>query len=364
MKTWFSFFIIGSFVFLMVFAGVISSLTGLDPNQQNILGRYLPPLSQSELSADAKQAALEKWAVLNPTESKNLAKILFSQISNAVPEDEVLFDLASKSQVEALAILRNLGRPAETDELQNLLQSFSIFHLLGTDEIGRDVFIRLVYGARVSMGVGVMVALASAVLGLIVGSLAGFYGGLLDSVLMRMTDSLLSLPMMPVLIIVSAIDLQKLPGLNSLITHGHESILKMFVILCLFSWMNVARLARGSILSLKETDFIAVARTLGANDLTIIGRHLLPNMMGPLLVAVTLGVGESILYEAALSFLGLGIVPPTASWGNMLTNAQEVIYKSPGLTLLPGLMIFLTTLSFNYLGDGLQNAFNPRVQDR
>jgi len=177
---------------------------------------------------------------------------------------------------------------------------------------------------------------------------------------MRVTDALLSLPLVPVLIVVAAVDLQKLPALKSLMDPENESIVKMFLILCLFSWMTVARLVRGSILSLREREFVLAARTLGARDRTIIFRHMFPNVIAPMLVAITLGVGQSILFEAALSFLGLGIMPPTPSWGNMLNNAQEVIYKNVWLTILPGIMILLTTISFNFVGDGLQDAVDPK----
>ncbi len=184
---------------------------------------------------------------------------------------------------------------------------------------------------------------------------------MIDTILMRVTDALLSLPIMPVLIVVAAIDLRKIPLMDSLISTGNESILKLVIIFCLFSWMTVARLVRGSILSLREREFVLAARTLGARDRTIILRHMFPNVIAPLLVSVTLGVGESILFEAALSFLGLGIQPPTPSWGNMLFNAQELIYRAPYLAILPGLLIFFVVISFNYLGDGLQDAIDPKA---
>jgi peptide/nickel transport system permease protein len=234
-------------------------------------------------------------------------------------------------------------------------------HILGTDELGRDVLVRLIYGTRVSLGVGILVALASSFIGLIIGCLAGFYGGFWDALLMRITDSLLSLPLLPVLIVMAAIDFTKAPILKYLINQQNQAVLKLVVILCIFSWMWVARLVRGSILSLKEREFIMAARTLGASDFTIIVRHIIPNVIAPLLVSVTLGVGESILFEAALSFLGLGIQPPTPSWGNMLFNAQEMIHEAPGLAILPGLLILATTISFNYIGDGLQDAIDPKA---
>jgi peptide/nickel transport system permease protein len=244
--------------------------------------------------------------------------------------------------------------------LKILYSSWDRFYFLGTDELGRDVAIRLIYAARVSIGVGILVALISGLIGFLIGSLAGFYGGFIDAVLMRVTDSLLSLPIIPVLIVFAAIDLQKIEWLKDLIGGAHESIFKMVIILCLFSWMTVARLVRGSILALREREFILAAKTLGARDRTIILRHMFPNVIAPMLVAITLGVGESILFEAALSFLGLGIMPPTASWGNMLNNAQEVIYKNIWLAILPGLMILITVVSFNFFGDGLQDAMDPK----
>ncbi|MCX7979398.1 MAG: ABC transporter permease, partial [Bdellovibrionaceae bacterium] len=230
----------------------------------------------------------------------------------------------------------------------------------GTDEVGRDVFIRLVYASRVSLGVGILVAIASSLIGFLIGSFSGYYGGIVDMLLMRVTDALLSLPTIPILIVIAAIDLQKIPWLYSLIGGQHESIFKMVIILCLFSWMTVARLVRGAVLSLREREFILAAKTLGARDSVIIFRHLFPNAIAPMLVTTTLGVGESILFEAALSFLGLGITPPTASWGNMLNNAQELIYNNPWLAVLPGLMILITTISFNFVGDGLQAAVDPK----
>jgi peptide/nickel transport system permease protein len=181
---------------------------------------------------------------------------------------------------------------------------------------------------------------------------------------MRVTDALLSLPILPVMIVVAAIDLQKIPGVSNILSVGNESILKVVFILCLFSWMTVALLVRGSILTLREREFILASKTLGATDFTIIMRHLLPNVLAPLLVSVTLGVGESILFEAALSFLGLGIQPPTPSWGNMLFNAQELIYEAPFLAILPGVLILMVVISFNYVGDGLQDAIDPKTIKR
>jgi len=292
-------------------------------------------------------------------------------VAPEVEGEEALYELVrQRDPGELLGLLRDApppftaGAQGQLDEFERLVEGFRSFHLLGTDELGRDVFIRLVYGTRVSITVGLLVALISGLIGLLVGSLAGYYGGRLDALLMRFTDALLSLPILVVLIVVSAIDLGKLLGgtpLAFIVDHEYESVIKMVIILCAFSWMQAARLVRGSILSIKEQEFILAARVLGVRDRGIIARHIVPNVIAPLLVAVTLGIGNAILFEAALSFLGLGIQPPTPSWGNMLHNAQEMVQHAPMLAILPGLLILFTVISFNYIGDGIRDAVDPRA---
>ena len=349
------------FVIVALSAPLIEMALGLDASSQNVFNRYKPPMSRIQASSDTKESAIQKFINMNGSEAAEIQKQFLEKnlISPVRPED-TLYEWVQLDKGKALSALDGINSPKK-DELQKIIKSFETFHILGTDELGRDVLMRLIYGTRVSMGVGILVALVSALLGLIIGSVAGFYGGVVDTILMRVTDALLSLPLMPVLIVVAAIDLQKIPFMQALISTGNESILKLVFIFCLFSWMTVARLVRGSILSLREREFVLAARTLGARDRTIIFRHMFPNVIAPLLVSVTLGVGESILFEAALSFLGLGIQPPTPSWGNMLFNAQELIYQAPYLAILPGLLIFFVTISFNYLGDGLQDAIDPKA---
>ncbi|MBX2986645.1 MAG: ABC transporter permease [Bdellovibrionaceae bacterium] len=341
-------------------APLISALTGLSPESQNVGARYLLPFQKAVIPSDQREIAMEQWINAHPGEAAVLQKALIERNLATGDEEEALYDVVTRDIVEAKQGLQAIRDLPGGDELVKMSQGWERFHVFGTDEIGRDVFIRLIYGARVSIGVGLLVAFASGMIGFLIGSLAGFYGGLIDAFLMRVTDALLSLPIFPVLIVFAAIDLNKIPWLSSLIGGEHESIFKMVMILCLFSWMTVARLVRGSILSLREREFILAARTLGARDRTIIARHLFPNVIAPMIVAITLGVGESILFEAALSFLGLGIMPPAASWGNMLNNAQEVIYNNIWLAVLPGLMILITVVSFNFLGDGLQDAMDPK----
>ena len=227
-------------------------------------------------------------------------------------------------------------------------------HIMGTDALGRDLFTRALYGGRVSLTVGLIVVVISLVLGIPVGALAGYYGGALDGFLMRITDAFLSLPVFLVLILLSAIlrevDLPIVEN-NTVITIG-------FVI-GILSWMTCARVVRASILTLRELDFVAASRALGGSDLRIIVKHILPNALGPVIVEATLELGYAIIEESGLSFLGFGIQPPTPSWGNLLSNAQEHFTKYPWLAIFPGLMIFLTIISVNYIGDGLRDAFDP-----
>lgn len=362
----YSAFVILFFLTVALSAELIAKATGLDPNRQNVSARYLTPGARAEATDDIKESAIEVYLNQYPAEAAKLAAELRSQnvltVANPDQADdnkESLYTLILKPEAEIRSTLGQL-KNVEYRNFKDILKTFSTYHMFGTDEVGRDIFIRLIFGARVSIGVGIMVALSSALIGLLIGGIAGFYGGKIDMLLMRFTDALLSLPTIPILIVFSAVDLSKLPMIKQLLNPSYESIIKMFVIMCLFSWMTVARLVRGSILSLREREFVLAAKTLGATDITIIFRHMFPNVIAPMLVAITLGIGTSIIYESALSFLGLGIMPPTPSWGNMLNNAQEVIYKNVWLTILPGLMIFLTVVSFNFVGDGLQDAVDPK----
>jgi len=245
-------------------------------------------------------------------------------------------------------------------DILNRYGPWSAEHWLGTDEAGRDVLIRLVYGTRISLLVAFLVTFSSTVIGIAIGAVAGYFGGMIDTALMRVTDALLALPLFPVLIIVASVDASKIPLFDHM-TPQSLSVAKMVLVLMIFSWMTQARLVRGEILAIKEQEFVLAARTSGMSAYSIIMKELLPNVMSPVIVSVTLSVGSAILFESALSFLGLGIQPPTPSWGNMLNNAQEIIYSAPMLAVIPGLLILIVVVSFNFLGDGLQDALDPKA---
>jgi peptide/nickel transport system permease protein len=239
----------------------------------------------------------------------------------------------------------------------------SLAHPLGTDELGRDLFVRLLYGGRVSLTVAIIAALFAAVIGTLVGLISGYYGGLVDRLLMRINDGFIALPLLPLLIVLAAIDLEKI-GLPKAMTQSDDvSLYRIVVIIAIVGWNTVARLVRAETLALREREFVRAAVALGASPISIMARHILPNAISPIIVATTLSVGSIILFESILSFLGLGIQPPVASWGNMLSNAQELIWSAPQLAVWPGLLIFVTVIAFNFLGDGLQDALDPRALD-
>jgi len=256
-----------------------------------------------------------------------------------------------------------LGLNSEAANLFQRNQPPSLEHPLGTDEIGRDLLARLLQGGRVSLAIAVVAALASAVIGTTIGAVAGYYGGRLDALLMRFTDGVISLPLLPLLIVLAAIDLSKL-GIPPSVTQSEEvNLYRIILIISLFGWTTVARLVRAETMTLKQREFVRASVAQGATAGRIMRVHILPNAISPIIVATTLSVGNIILFESVLSFLGLGIQPPIASWGNMLTNAQELIWSTPQLAIWPGLLIFVTVIAFNLLGDGLQDALDPRAVD-
>jgi len=257
-----------------------------------------------------------------------------------------------------LAAWRNID-PTEADLLARLEPS-SMRHWLGTDDLGRDLLQRLLDGGRISLLVAASAALIAAMIGAPLGAIAGYAGGPTDSLLMRLTDFVIALPLLPLLIVLAAVDLGKL-GLPEEVVHSDiVSIYRIVGIVALTGWTTVARLVRAETLSLRSRDFVRAAIGLGASPARVILRHILPNTATSIVVATTLSIGSIVLLESILSFLGLGIQPPNASWGNMLTNAQDLIQSAPLLMVWPGLLIFVTVIAFNFVGDGLQAAFDPR----
>lgn len=248
-------------------------------------------------------------------------------------------------------------------DLRHRLAAPSLLHPLGTDALGRDLLLRLCLGGRVSLLVGAVAALAAAGLGTAVGLIAGYRGGRIDALLMRITDGVIALPLLPLLVVLAALDLDKI-GLGWVARSEEASLYRIIVLVALVGWTTVARLVRGATLSLRAQDFVRAALALGAGPLRIMLVHILPNLSSSIIVATTLSVGEIILLESVLSFLGLGVAPPLASWGNMLTGAQETIALAPQLALYPGLLILLTVVACNFLGDGLQEALDPRARRR
>ncbi|HEX3346614.1 MAG TPA: ABC transporter permease [Acetobacteraceae bacterium] len=238
----------------------------------------------------------------------------------------------------------------------------SAAHLLGTDDAGRDELLRLMVGGQISLLIGLLATVIGGVVGLAIGMSAGYFGGRVDSALMRFTDGIIVLPLLPLLIVLEALDLTKLGFSQEFARSGAAAFWRIVIVISLVDWTAVARLVRAATLSIRERDFVRAARASGAGAIYMMGTHILPNVATPIIVAFTLTVGRVILLESVLSFLGLGVVPPTPSWGNMLNNAQELVTTAPALAVYPGLLIFITVIAVNFLGDGLQHAFDPRSE--
>lgn len=249
--------------------------------------------------------------------------------------------------LHAAAVLSDVIAPRspQAQDVGSMFATPGRGYLLGADENGRDVLSRLLHGARTSLSVGLIAAAISVGAGTLVGALAGYGGGLLDAFLMRLTDAFMAVPLYFLWIAVLSV-------------YG-PSFTNILIVVGLSTWMPVARVVRGEVLRFRQREFVTAAAALGARHARLLGRHVMPNVVPTITVAATFGIARAIMAEAALSFLGLGIQPPTPSWGNMLTNAQTYLFNAPWLATLPGLAIFLTVASYSLLGDGLREALDP-----
>lgn len=297
------------------------------------------------MAAIAEQETLERSEMARPRRSElSMARRQFRRHKAAMISSVVLITLAGA------VFLAPVIAPYEFDaiDLKSIRQPPMWGHIMGTDDLGRDLFTRILYGGRISLAIGIFSALVATLFGTLVGAVAGFYGSVVDNVLMRITDVAYSIPSLPLLIVLSS--------------YTDSAIPVMVLIIGMLSWMPTARVVRSSVLSIKEKEFVAAAQMMGVPEAQIIVRHILPNAIGPIVVGATLGVGTAIIVESSLSFLGLGVSPPTPTWGNMLQDSQDTMASKPWLTIFPGLAILVTVLCINFIGDGLQDALDPTLR--
>jgi len=292
------------------------------------------------------EASMQAMGIGEPTQRRNRAIDRFMRHRLAVLGIAMIIALALLSFVGPRLLPFN---DLYIDIRYRFAPPFESVHLLGTDPLGRDHLARLMMAGRISMSIGFSAMLIATCLGTVIGAVAGYYGGYLGAALMRLVDAMLCFPSIFLLLAVAAF-----------INPGVASIT---LIIALTSWMEVARVVEGQMKSLRERDFAVAAELMGGSDLYIIFRELLPNAVGPIVVAATLNVANAILMESYISFLGYGIQPPTPSWGNMLNNAQQYLASAPWLAIFPGLAITLAVTSFNFIGDGLRDALDPRLDN-
>lgn len=242
----------------------------------------------------------------------------------------------------------------------NKTEAPSAEYIFGSDLVGRDIFIRTIYGGQISIAIGVVSVFISITVGTTVGLLSGYYGGWVDALLGRLTEMFLSIPPLILLLVLSSVIIRQATTINILGREVSSTVIFIVVLIGLTSWMRLSRIIRGQVFSLKEQEYIIAARAIGASSRGIILRHLLPNILAPIIVASTLGIGTAIITEAYLSFLGFGVQPPTATWGNILTGAQDRIDTVWWMWMAPGFFIVATVLAINFIGDGLRDALDPR----
>jgi peptide/nickel transport system permease protein len=258
--------------------------------------------------------------------------------------------LALVGLVSIVCVAAPVIAPFEFDQidLSNIRQAPGAGHLLGTDDLGRDLLTRILYGGRISILIGLLAAIVATGFGSLLGAVAGYFGGRTDGALMRFTDVVYSIPTLPLLIVLAS--------------YTDAGAITMAMTIGALSWMATARVVRGEVLRIRAMEYVEAARGLGASNTRIILRHVLPNAIGPIVVGGTLAVGNAIILESSLSFLGLGVQPPTPTWGNMLMDARATMETEPWLSIFPGVAILLVVLAVNFLGDGLQDALDPRAE--
>ena len=250
---------------------------------------------------------------------------------------------------------------ANYTDLSIKLSGPSSEHPFGTDMVGRDILARTIYGGQISIIIGMLAVVVSIILGVLVGAVSGYYGGVTDSVLMRFTEAMFNIPSLFLLIILAKMLSGRVPNFTFMGRSFSGSVVVIIVVIGITSWMYLARIVRSNVLSLKEQEFVTAARCTGASNFSIIFSHILPNTTAPIIVSATLLVAAAILAEAYVSFLGVGVQPPTPTWGNMLDQAYHHLEREPWMWFFPGMLILLTVLGINFVGDGLRDALDPRA---
>lgn len=261
-----------------------------------------------------------------------------------------------------VAIFADVLAPYSFEEQNTdvILQSPSLQHWLGTDDLGRDLLSRLIYGAQMSMAVGIFTAVFSLAMGVVYGALSGWIGGRVDSIMMRFVDTLDSIPTLVLLILVKIF----FDAVNMFSDPKMRALVGVLLALSVFGWITLARVVRGQVMQVKQSLFVEAAQALGAPSVWILIRHILPNILGPIIVVLTFQIPSNIMFESFLSFIGLGLQPPFSSWGVLANSGWKVIKSYPHLIVAPGLALFLTMLAFNLFGDGLRDAFDPKMRGR
>ncbi|MGJ3239281.1 MAG: ABC transporter permease [Anaerolineae bacterium] len=313
----------------------------------------------SSLSVDPKNkvALLEAESKLKSRSLFAIASRRYLQHRMAVVGTIMLIAIALYVTVGAFFFTEADGNATS---ILNKTQPPSAEYWLGSDLVGRDIFVRTIYGGQISIAIGLVSVFISISVGTLVGVISGYFGGIVDAILGRLTEMFLSIPPLILLLVLSSVIIQNTSTVNIFGRTVSSTVVFIVILIGLTSWMQLSRIVRGQVLSLKEQEYILAARAVGASNFGVIVRHLLPNIVAPVIVAATLGIGTAIITEAYLSFLGFGVQPPTATWGNILTGAQDRIDTVWWMWMAPGFFIVCTVLAINFIGDGLRDALDPR----